>query len=204
MQTSRKRRPGRILIRTYPVAKYLAVLLIPLSLYRLPRQTWLLPGVTGARVWLMLWTALLMGLGVLADRRARRALEQDEWEKENKITAQGSHYLSFLALCDLGLLLLDAAAVAHLYFCWYRSASGQPEQPVLPLPLVLMAMGCVFWIYGGAAPSVPFGSVWGLRTPRTLSSPEVWKALHMKYAKLFRIAGILLLTLGTVLTSALT
>ncbi len=74
MQQSRKHRPGRMLVRTYPVAKYLAFLLIPLSLYRLPPRTWLLPGACGAREWLMLWPALLMVLGTLADRRARRAL----------------------------------------------------------------------------------------------------------------------------------
>ena len=44
MQISHKRRPGRILRALYPTAKYAAVLLIPLSLYRLPRQAWLLPG----------------------------------------------------------------------------------------------------------------------------------------------------------------
>ena len=202
MQQSRKRRPGWILIRTYPVAKYLAFLLIPLSLYRLSPRTWLLPGVTAAREWMMLWPALLMVLGILADRRARRALEQDAGELKKKDTAQGSHYLTFLAVCDVGLLLLDAAAIAHLYFSWYRSAAGQAEQPMLPLPLAFMAMGCVFWIYGCAVPSIPFGSIWGLRTRGTLSSPEAWKAFHLKSAVLFRAAGILLLAAGTILTYA--
>ena len=47
MQNNRKHRPGRILRIAYPIAKYAAVLLIPLNLYRLPRQTWLLPGISG-------------------------------------------------------------------------------------------------------------------------------------------------------------
>ena len=201
MQRSRKRRPGRILIRTYPVAKYLAILLIPLSLYRLPPETWLLPGVTGAREWLMLWPALLMGLGLLADRRAARARELDAREREPKAAAQGSHHLSFLCLCVPGLLLLDAAAVSHLYLSWYRSAAGQPEQPMPLLSLALLAMGCVFWIYGCAAPSIPFGSIWGLRTRGTLSSPDAWKTLHRKYALYFQIAA--LLAMGTVLLARL-
>ena len=148
MQHSRKRRPGRILVLAYPVAKYLAFLLIPLSLYRLPPQTWLLPDITGSRAWFMLWPALLMLLGLLADRRARRALELDAREKESKTASQGSHFFTFLALCDLGLLILDAAAIAHLYLSWYRSAAGLPDQPLRPLLLILMAMGCV----GGPAP----------------------------------------------------
>ena len=201
MQHSRKRRPGRILVLAYPVAKYLAFLLIPLSLYRLPPQTWLLPDITGSRAWFMLWPALLMLLGLLADRRARRALELDAREKESKTASQGSHFFTFLALCDLGLLILDAAAIAHLYLSWYRSAAGLPDQPLRPLLLILMAMGCVFWIYGGAAPGIPFGSVWGLRTKKSQASPEAWAALHRKGASLLRAAGALFLAAGTLLPS---
>ncbi len=200
MQRSSKRRPGRILIRTYPVAKYLAMLLIPLSLYRLSPVTWLLPGITGAREWLMLWPALLMVLGILADRRARRALEKDARERENKKTAQGSHILTFLALCVPGLLLLDAAAAAHLYLSWYRGGAGQPGQPMPVLSLAVMAMGCVFWIYGCISPGIPFGSVWGLRTRGTLSSPDAWMSFHRKSAAVFKLAGAALLAIGTVLT----
>ena len=115
MQNSRKRRPGRILRITYPIAKYAAILLISLNLYRLPREAWLLPGVTGPRAVLMLWPALLMVLGLRADRRVR-LLRKDE-----------RNLLSFLALCDPGLLLLDIAAIARLYVSWYRGASAQPD-----------------------------------------------------------------------------
>ena len=201
MQKSGKRRPGRILLRTYPVAKYLAVLLIPLSLHRLMPVTWLLPGVSGSRAWLMLWPALLMVLGLLADRRARRAQELDAAEREKKTAAQGSHFLTFLALCVPGLLLLDAAAVAHLYLSWYRGGGAQQAQPAPVLSLTVMAMGCVFWIYGCVSPDIPFGSVWGLRTRGALASPEAWKAIHRKSGVLFMLAGAVLLAAGTALTA---
>ena len=200
MQISHKRRPGRILRALYPTAKYAAVLLIPLSLYRLPRQAWLLPGVTGPRAVLMLWPALLMVLGLLSDRRAHRAREQDGQEQKNKASAQGSRYLSFLALCVPGLLLADLAAAAHLYLSWYSSVPRQPAVPESVLPLTVMAMGCVLWIYGCVLPDIHFGSVWGLRTHRTLVSPEAWQEFHRKSMGYFLAAGIVLLAAGTLVT----
>ena len=178
MQNSRKRRTGRILRVAYPVAKYAAVLLISLNLYRLPSRAWLLPGVTGPRAVLMLWVALLMFLGLLSDRRVRSA-RKDERD-----------LLSFLALCDPGLLLLNIAAIAHLYISWYRSASLQPAPSQSVLPLISMAMGCVLWIYGCALPDIPFGSIWGLRTNRTLAGPDAWMEFHRKAMPCFLIAEI--------------
>ena len=147
----------------------------------------------------MLWPALLMMLGLWSDRRVRLAQEQDIREQKNKTSGQGSRCLSLLTLCVSGLLLLDIAAVSHLYISWYRSASGQPESPVSVLPVAVMAIGCVLWIYGCALPGIPFGSVWGLRTDRTLSSAEAWQAFHRKCRPCFQIAGVLFLVIGTFL-----
>ena len=197
MQNNRKHRPGRILRIAYPIAKYAAVLLIPLNLYRLPRQTWLLPGISGPREVLMLWPALLMLLGLLSDRRILRAKEQDRQEQKNKTSGKASHCLSFLALCVPGLILLNIAAIAHLYISWYHSATAQPENAVPILPGAVMAIGCVLWIYGCCLPQIPFGSIWGLRTGRTLSSPEAWQEFHHKCMPCFQIAGALFLAIGT-------
>ncbi|MBR5110500.1 MAG: hypothetical protein IK099_09910 [Clostridia bacterium] len=175
----------------YPVAKYAGLLLIALNLHRLHGQVEALPGILVPRWTLMLWVFLLMALGYMADKRLEKERQKDG-ETQSKT---GMNALSFLALADPGFLLLDAAAIAHLYDCWFQGGSAE----VLWLPTAVMAVGCVLWIYGNALPSVPYGSVWGVRTEKTLHSQVDWRMIHNKYACIFRIVGVSFLMIGSFL-----
>ena len=175
----------------YPVAKYVGILLIALNMHRLPAQVEALPGFTVPRWTLMLWVFLLMALGYMADKH----LSKEQLKDVETQTNPGMNAISFLALADPGFLLLDTAAIAHLYSCWFQGCSAQ----VLLLPTVVMAIGCVLWIYGNALPSVPYGSVWGVRTEKTLHSQVDWRMIHNKYACIFRIVGVSFLMIGSFL-----
>ena len=202
---------GRVLRRTLPVAQYAAPLLISLNLHRLPRTVRLLPDLPGFRGWLMLWTALILFLAWRTDRGLSRRRDAGpetavtRGEGPAPRTADGGpraalngESLFFLSWTVTGLLILSAAAAAHLYYVWYLS--GQPaEEPSGRLPLLLMAAGCVLWIYGRKLPSVPFGSVWGIRTRETLSGPENWEKACGKGSAVCLIAGAACLAAGTFL-----
>ena len=192
----RKRQPGLVLIRTFPVAKYLAVLLISLNLRRLPRHTWLFPGCTVPRAVFMLWVVLLLLLGWLADRQAARERQHDADEQAQHPSSQVLHLVSFLALAVPGLLLLDTAAIVHLYLSWYHSAASVLV-PLSPVPTIIMAAGCVFIIYGRALPSLPFRSLWGIPVSAATASASAWTAYHQKAGIVFSVVGLLCLLIGT-------
>ena len=116
MQRSKKHKPGAVLLGTFPVAKYLGLLLISLNIGQLPRQTWILPGMTASRLFFTLWIALFLGLSLLADRRARIEQKNDQ-VRGGKVL----NFLSFLALAVPGLLLVDALAILHIYLSWYKA-----------------------------------------------------------------------------------
>lgn len=194
----RKRQPGLVLIRTFPVAKYLAVLLISLNLQRLPSNTWLFPGCTVPRAVFMLWVALLLLLGWLADRQAEREHQHDLDEQAKHPSGQVLHLVSFLALAVPGLLILDAAAIAHLYLSWYHSTASVLA-PVSPVPTIIMAAGCVFIIYGRALPSLPFRSLWGIPVSTATASASAWTKYHQKASIVFSVSGLLCLLIGTFL-----
>jgi len=185
-QTRKNRQPGRIPRRAFPVARYLGVLMVALNLLWLPAETWLAPGFTGSRRFLMVWATLLLALDELAVHKVRRLSREDS--------------LSFLALAAPGLFLVDAAAMAHLYLCWLNS--GKPPvrfSPAAAFLLLPMAAGCVLWIYGQALPVIPFGSVWGIRVQSTLTSEEDWRRVHLRVAGWMKAAGAACLVLGTLL-----
>ena len=187
MQRSKKHKPGAVLLGTFPVAKYLGLLLISLNIGQLPRQTWILPGMTASRLFFTLWIALFLGLSLLADRRARIEQKNDQ-VRGGKVL----NLLSFLALAVPGLLLVDALAILHIYLSWYKAGA------VLLQP-ACMAAGCVLWIYAQALPALPFGSIWGIRTARTLASPAAWSETHRRTRPLFRILSLIAFAAGILL-----
>ena len=192
MQPVKKKKGlASVLYWAYPVAKYAAVLFVSLNLHRLPRQVELLQGITGPRWLLMLWSALLMLLGVLADRRAVVNRRKDETLEGQPNS--GMNLLSFLALAVPCLLLLDAVAITHMYFCWFQGGA----MDIQPLQTSVMAIGCVLWIYGRALPSVPFGSIWGIRIEKTMRSPETWHEAHLFFSKVFCFLSGLFLIAGS-------
>ena len=182
MAVRRKRPVGTTLVRTFPVSKYAAFLLISLNLHRLPANLTLIPGIQGPRQWLMLWSLLLMILGHRATLAVRRA---------------GKDALSTLAFLVPGLLLLDLAAIAHVYFCWYLA--GIPLAPVSWPVTICTSIGCVLWIYAEALPFIPYKSIWGIRTKATLASEDRWLNLHRRVARGLSILSLLCLTIGTMM-----
>ena len=141
----------------------------------------------------MLWVLLLLILSFLADRRAEVERQTDLNNKNSKVL----NLLSFLALAVPGLLILDAAAIIHLYLSWYHAGAVLLN----PSPVITgcMAAGCVLWIYGRVLPDIPFGSAWGFRTSKTTASKENWTHVHRKTGIIFCILGVLALCTGTLL-----
>ena len=187
VQRSKKHKPGAVLLGTFPVAKYLGLLLISLNIGQLPRQTWILPGITASRLFFTLWIALFLGLSLLADRRARIEQKNDQ-VRGGKVL----NLLSFLALAVPGLLLVDALAILHIYLSWYKAGAVLPQT-------ACMAAGCVLWIYAQALPALPFGSIWGIRTARALASPAAWSETHRRARPLFRILSLIAFAAGILL-----
>ena len=180
-----------ILRRCWPIAQYAGALLVSLNLHHLPQNTWLLPGLFGSRAFLMLWTLILLTLAWRGDLARIRGMEQDR----QRLDAV-SHELSFLALAVPGIFLLDLCAAVHLYLSWYHSGMP-PVSSGFSVPVVLMAAGCVFWIYGRMLPRLPFDSIWGLRIQSARASREAWIETHRKAGRLFLLLGAAFLLAGT-------
>ena len=194
MNRGKTKKAGRILRRTRPVAQYAAVLLVSLNLGQLPREIASWPGFQAPRAVLMLWVVLLLFLAWRSDRTAARKQELDlsagdRWE---------SHLLTYLAWSVPGLLALDAVAIAHFYDCLFRSGAGEITV-AFRFSTVVMATGCVLWIYGMQVSRLPYRSLWGLRTSAALSSEEAWKRAHQRLMFPLLTAGALCLILGTFL-----
>ena len=181
----RKKQAGQTLRRAFPIARYLAVLLISLNILRLPANTWLLPEITGSRRFLMGWAALLLLLDRPAVGKYRRMSSEDS--------------LSFLALAVPGFFLLDAAGIAHLYLSWFYSGRSITADASGTEIILLMAAGCVLWIYGSALPALPYGSIWGIRTKATIAAEAEWKKVHKQAAVPVSALGVVCLIIGTVL-----
>ena len=194
MNRGQIKKPGLILRRARPVAQYAAVLLISLNLNRLPPQVASWPGFQAPRALLMLWTALLLFLAWRSDRHTLRMKELDRAAGDRRET----RLLTYLAWSVPALLILDAVAVAHFYDCWFRSGSEAAAE-FSRLSPVLMAVGCVLWIYGMQVRRLPFRSIWGLRLSSTLASEEAWKQAHSRLMLPLLLAGAFCLILGTIL-----
>ena len=106
-------------------------------------------------------------------------------------------YLVYLVTFEI-VFILDAVAVAHFYDCWFRSGS-KAAADFSRLSPVLMAVGCVLWIYGMQVRRLPFRSIWGLRLSSTLASEEAWKQAHSRLMLPLLLAGAFCLILGTFL-----
>ena len=195
------RKKGKLTLNTfYPIAQYMAVVMIALSYPRLSPVTWLLPGVTGPRAAIMLWAAALLGVDVLMDRAYLRAYRKDLWELENKVAHGGMNRSTLLAIGVPCLFILDIAAIAHLYLCYFRGGAGGSAG--LSMHTGAMAVGCVLLIYGRLLPRLPFGSIWGMRTKATLKDQLSWGKAHLKAAPWFCACGGAALVAGTFFSPA--
>lgn len=193
-------RKGRWTLQTFfPVTQYMAAVLIALSYPRLSETTWLLPGVTGSRAWLMLWVPALLGVAVLMDRAHLRAYQRDLWELEHKTPHGNMNRSTLLAIGVPCLFVLDAVAVAHLYLSYFRGGPGTADASAQAQQTAALAVGIVLWIYGRFLPKLPFESVWGIRTRRTLADTRAWGSAHLKATPWFCACGAAALAAGVFL-----
>lgn len=197
------RKKGKLTLNTfYPIAQYMAVVMVALSYPRLSPVTWLLPGITGPRAVMLLWVAALLGVDALMDRAYLRAYRKDLWELENKVPHGGMNRSTLLAIDVPCLFLLDIAAIAHLYLSYFRGGAGACEGMALSMHTGAMAVGCVLMIYGRLLPRLPFGSIWGLRTKATLKDQTAWGKAHLKAEPWFCACGGAALAAGMLLQPA--
>ena len=196
MASGRKIKLG--LSQFYVIAEYLGLLAVAVNYPRLPKRVWLWPGQTGPRCVIMLWAFVLLALGLRADFMLGLAILKDREEIRQGVRGGGLNAGTLLALATPLMLLLDAGAIAHFYLCWFHSG-GQSAAAAAALPTAVMAIGCVLWIYGRRMPALPYRSICGFRTARTMESPEAWQAWHAKAAPAFCVVGIAALLVGTFL-----
>ncbi len=176
-----KRKKGsETLQHFFPVAQYLAAVLIALCYPRLNETTWLLPGVEWPRIWLMLWVIALLGLSYLMDRAYLKAYYRDLVEIQNKVPNGNLNRSTLLALGVPLMFVVDAVAIAHLYLSYFRSNTAPVSDIALNQHTVAMAVGMVLWIYGRLLPKIPYKSIWGIRTKATMADQLVWGKAHLK------------------------
>ena len=181
----KQKKRGSVLRYAFPPAQFAGALLIALNLGRFPSSLMIWPLAEGSRKWLMLWPFVLLALAWLAER------------KKEKL--EGMDLLSFLALAVPGLFLVNAAALAHVYVCWYQSGSPDLSAAGWQVLTAVMATGCVLFLYGLKLTALPFGSIWGIRTKASLASPESWQQLHRRARPWLMAAGLLILLVGTLM-----
>lgn len=191
------RKKGRITLDgLFPVAKYMGAAFVAICLPRLPGQLWLLPGLTASRAWLLVWVAVLLGSAMLMDRAWIRAYHRDLIEIRNKVKNGNLNRSTLLALGVPLLFLADLAAIAHLYLCLYHSGMTTLTGQMVNLATGLMAAGMVLWIYGQLLPRIPFGSIWGIRTAKTMADQQTWGLVHLVAVRWVCLAGAVLMILG--------
>ncbi|MDO4484848.1 MAG: hypothetical protein Q4C54_10640 [Clostridia bacterium] len=195
MNINRKR--GRITLEgMYPWAKYMGAAFIALSIPRMPGSIWLIPGITGSRLWLMAWVVLLLGAAILMDRAWLKAYTKDVYEIRHNIKNGNLNRSTLLAIGVPLMFIADIGAIVHMYFCLYRSGMAVQAGSTVTAATVLMAAGMVLWIYGQLLPRIPFGSIWGIRTKQSLSDTAAWGQVHLSCVKWFCLAGAVLMLAG--------
>lgn len=192
-----ERKMGRITLEgLYPVAKYMGAAFMAISYPRLPRQLWILPGLTAHRAVLLLWVILLLGAAVLMDRAWLKAYHRDLIEIRQKVKNGNLNRSTLLALGVPCLFLADLAAIAHLYVCLYHSGMAVLTGPAVTAATGLMAAGMVLWVYGQLLPRIPFGSIWGIRTAKSMADQRAWGLVHLAAVRWVCLAGAVLMILG--------
>jgi len=197
---NRQQKKGRLTLHTfYPVTKYMAAALAAISYPLLSETTWLMPGVTGPRAFMMLWTAFLLGISLWMDRSYARAEKKDLEEIQNHVRYGNMNRSTLLALGVPCLFILDLIAIIHLYLSYFRGGAGSAGGISLRLHIAAMACGVVLFIYGSYLPRLSYGSVWGLKVRASMKNTDVWKRVHASAAPCALLGGALILLLGTFL-----
>ena len=198
---TQQRKRGRITLeKMFPVAKYLGGAFIAIILPCLPSSLLLMPGVIGSRAWMMLWVVVLFFLACMADQAWNKAYRKDLYEIEHKVKNGNLNRSTLLALTVPVLFLLDAAAIAHLYYAYLHSAAQDAGTMQFVLENAVMSVGVVLWIYGRAMGRIRYNSIWGIRSKAALQSPEAWQQIHTKAALPTMVCGAVTLTVGTFLS----
>ena len=191
------RKKGRITLEgLYPVAKYMGAAFVAISYPRLPKQLWILPGFSAHRAVLLLWVAALLLAAVLMDRAWLKAYHRDLIEIRSKVKNGNLNRSTLLAIGVPLLFIADAAAIAHLYVCLHHTGMPVLSGQMVNAATGLMAAGMVLWIYAQFLPRIPFGSIWGIRTAKTMADQQAWGLAHLAAVRWVCLAGAVLMILG--------
>jgi uncharacterized membrane protein len=90
------------------------------------------------------------------------------------------------------LLLLRDFAMLFMVFIFVVSIIGA-KRGTLPVQVMNIGLGFLFIFLGNWLPKLPRNFFFGIRTPWTLASEEVWKKSHILGGWLFVAGGILLI-----------
>lgn len=183
----------------YPITKYMAAVLTAVSYPLLSETTWLMPGVTGPRIFMMLWPAFLLGISLWMDKSYARAEKKDLEEIQNHVRYGNMNRSTLLALGVPCLFILDLLSIIHLYLSYLRGGASGVHGVTLRLHIAAMACGVVLFIYGSYLPRLQYGSIWGLKVHAAMRNPHTWKNVHARAASCAHLGGALILFLGAIL-----
>lgn len=196
--TPERHKRGRITLeRLFPVSQYMGALFLALSYPRLPNPLVIAPGLVTHRALILLWVPVLLLFAFLMDRAWLNAYRRDLAEIKAQAKNANLNRSTLLALGVPCLFLADFAAIAHLYVCLYQT--GMAMRSGTAVQTLIMAAGMVLWIYGRRLPHIPFASLWGIRTARTLQSQQAWATVHLAAVRWFCGAGAVFLIIGAFL-----
>ena len=95
------------------------------------------------------------------------------------------------------LLLLRDFAMLFMVFIFVVSIIGA-KRGTLPVQIMNFGLGFLFIFLGNWLPKLPRNFFFGIRTPWTLASEEVWKKSHILGGWLFVGGGILLIIIAII------
>jgi uncharacterized membrane protein len=117
-----------------------------------------------------------------------RVMPKIDPRKENYAKFQG-YYDGFIVVLLLFLLMMDGVILSESFWPG-RISVGK---------VVTIALGILFVFLGNLLPKVKNNFFMGLRTPWTLSDPDVWNRAHRLGGKLFFWLGLVIILCGLLL-----
>ena len=145
---------------------------------------------------LMLWPLFFLTVNLYLDHVWLKMLRIDITEGKTSASDEGLHRKTLEALASPVLFVLDLIAGYAVLSCQLEGAAYLSS---VRLQTASMAIGVILWIYGRRMPFIPFGSIWGIRTPGTNQSVQAWGVVHLRAMPGVCLCGFLALLAGTFL-----
>ncbi|MDD3429263.1 MAG: hypothetical protein PHG02_04565 [Oscillospiraceae bacterium] len=186
--------------KQFYIARYFAVVCIFLSFCLLSPVASAFPTFFASKYWLMADAILLFILGKFLQKKLMSAQNKDAAETNWEYGGDNASTLLFFSTPLLWLL--NFAALAHIYYLW-NLQTPLIINLALRMQIGGIAAGIVLFLFGQAAPFIPFQSKFGFSTKNTTADITVWKKAHAINARILTGCGVLLLIFNLfVLTGA--